>query len=341
MTRRRLSLLVVLGALLAMAPSAVRSVQSSAAAATSPVSIGFVGDTGATSNTGAVLTAANGAGLSAFFNLGDMSYSQIFPEASWCSFVSSRLRAGFPYELIAGNHEDNGPDGLWSKFAACLPDRLRARGEYGRQYYADYPAGAPVVRMVMLSPKLTFADSSQTWSYKVGTQGYNFAASAIDGARAAGIPFVVVGMHMYCLSMVDYPCAASPDLMNMLVAKRVDLYLQAHDHGYARSKQLALRGSCTSIALGSFNSACVGSAAASSSYVAGAGTVLATVGSGGRSLNKENPANAQAPYFQTYMGTNNNPTYGFLKIDVTATALHGSFVRGSGGTYKDSFTITR
>jgi hypothetical protein len=255
--------------------------------------------------------------------------------------VSSRLRAGFPYELIAGNHEDNGPDGLWSRFAACLPDRLGATGEYGRQYYADYPASAPVVRMVMLSPKLTFADGGTDWSYKVGTQGYNFAASAIDEARAAGIPFVVVGMHMYCLSMVDYPCAASPDLMNMLVAKRVDLYLQAHDHGYARSKQLTLKGSCTSIALGSFNPDCIGSAAADSSYVAGAGTVLATVGSGGYSLNKENPANAQAPYFQTYMGTNNNPTYGFLKIDVTATVLRGSFVRGSGGTYKDGFTITR
>jgi hypothetical protein len=340
MSRRWLFPLLVLAALLAIGPGAVQPARSPAAVATS-VSIGFVGDTGATANTSAVLNAANNAGLSAFFNLGDMSYSQTPTEADWCSFVSTRLRAGFPYELVAGNHEDDGPDGLWSSFSACLPDRLGATGEYGRQYYVDYPAVSPVVRLVMLSPKLTFANTTLNWAYRAGSQGYNFAASAIDGARAAGIPFTVVGMHMYCLSMVDYPCAATPDLMNMLVAKRVDLYLQSHDHAYARSKQLALRGSCTSIALGSFNPDCVASAAGDSSYVAGSGTVLATAGSGGRSLNKENPDNAQAPYFQTYMGSNNNPTYGFLKIDVTDTVLRGSFVRGSGGTYQDGFTITR
>ena len=97
----------------------------------------------------------------------------------------------------------------------------------------------------MVSPKLTFNEGSTYWSYKPGTQGYTFVSSAIDSARAAGIPFVVVAMHMYCLSLVDYPCASSPDLMNLLFQKKVDVYLQAHDHGYARSKQLALSSSCT------------------------------------------------------------------------------------------------
>ena len=69
--------------------------------------------------------------------------------------------------------------------------------------------------------------------------------------------------------------------------------------------------------------------------------MLATVGSGRRSLNKENPNKIEGPYFQSYMGTNNNPTYGFLKLDVSSTALTGTFVRASGGSYTDQFTITR
>jgi len=320
-----------------------RAVSRSAnAAAATTYSLGFAGDTGGNANTAATLDAARLSGLSAFFSLGDMSYNQVTPESGWCSFVGQHAGSAMAYELVAGNHEDgDGPDGLWSAFANCLPDKLGATGTYPRQYYVDYPASSPLVRLIMVSPKLTFSEGSTYWSYKTGTQGYAFTSSAIDDARSAGIPFVVVGMHMYCVSMVNYPCAASPDLMNLLVKKRVDVYLQAHDHAYARSKQLAFAGTCAAIAVGSFNPDCVADANPSSSYVAGAGTVLATVGTGGRSLNKQDPNKPEAPYFQAYMGSNNNPTYGFLRIDVTGTTLKGTFVRGAGGTYTDTFTLTR
>jgi hypothetical protein len=39
------------------------------------------------------------------------------------------------------------------------------------------------------------------------------------------------------------------------------------------------------------------------------------------------------------MGSNANPTFGFLKVNVSGTSLSAQFVRGSGGTYTDSFTI--
>ena len=287
-----------------------------------------------------MVAAARNAGVDAFFNLGDMSYNQVTPESAWCSLINASAGT-MPYELLAGNHEDDGPDGLWSNFASCLPDQLGVSGSYGRQYFVDYPAGAPLVRMIMLSPKLAFPEGSGYWSYKPGTQGYTFAENAIDSARSAGIPFVVVGMHMYCLSMVNYPCYANTDLMNMLVDKHVDLYLQAHDHAYARSKQLALNGSCAALSVTAFNGDCVADADPTSHYVAGQGTVLATVGPGGRSLNKQDPTKAVSAYFQTYMGSNNNPTYGYLQVDVTSTTLTGTFVGASGGTYTDSFTITR
>jgi hypothetical protein len=46
-----------------------------------------------------------------------------------------------PFELVAGNHEDDGPDGLITKFDDCLPHRLGTlTGTYAKQYYFDYPA---------------------------------------------------------------------------------------------------------------------------------------------------------------------------------------------------------
>jgi hypothetical protein len=148
-------------------------------------------------------------------------------------------------------------------------------------------------------------------------------------------------MHMYCLSLVNFPCATGTDIMNLLVSKKVDLYLQAHDHAYSRTKQLALNGSCTAIPTANFNAACVADGNPASAYTAGNGTVLATVGSGGRSINAEHPELPQGPFFQAWMGSNYNATYGFLKVDVSDTQLSARFVRGTGGSFADSFTITK
>ncbi|MDT0169816.1 metallophosphoesterase [Pseudarthrobacter sp. BRE9] len=333
-------LAVLLGTALVLANvSFLGTSRDSQASAATSVSLGFAGDTGGNTVTGKVIDAARNAGTAAFFNLGDLSYSQITPETAWCNFVQQHAGT-MPYEFITGNHEDDGPDGVWTNFAKCLPDKLGSVGNYAQQFYTDYPASSPLVRLIMVSPKLTYSGSGLDWSYKSGTQGYKFVTSAIDSARAAGIPFVVVGMHMYCLSMVNYPCAASPDLMNMLVSKKVDLYLQAHDHAYARSYPLALKGSCTAIPVSSFNPDCLADTNPTGQFAAGTGTILATVGSGGRSINSESNTTT-APYFQSFMGSNNNPTYGFLNVSVTSTTLTGSFVRASGGTYTDKFTVTR
>jgi hypothetical protein len=337
LSRRRVvaaaALLLVTAALVANRPS-----QSKAATA---FSFGVVGDFGANAQTTSVLDAAHTSGADAFFALGDLSYNQMTPESAWCNFVKSSVGTSYPFELLAGNHEDDGPDGLISNYAACLPDRLGVQGDYPREYYVDYPAGNPLVRFVMISPQLTFPPGTNPWSYGNGTAHYNWTASTIDGARSAGIPWVVVGMHKYCLSLVNYPCGTGTDIMNLLVSRKVDLYLQAHDHAYSRTKQLALNGSCTAIPTTSFNADCVADGNAASAYTAGNGTVLATVGSGGRSMNAEHPELPQGPFFQAYMGTNYNATFGFLKVDVSDTQLSAQFVRGTGGSFADSFTITK
>lgn len=313
------------------------------AKAATTFSFGVAGDLGANSNTSAVLNAVTASGSQMFFPLGDLSYSQVTPESAWCNFVRARLGASFPAEMLTGNHEDNdGPDGLWSNFAACLPDQTGVvQGAYGTEYYFDYPPTAPLVRFVMISPGLDLNANGTNWSYAQGTSHYNWTANAIDGARAAGIPWVVVGMHEYCLSLVNHSCFISDDLMNLLISKKVDLVLQAHDHAYSRTYQLGYSSGCTRVSSTGYNPACVADSNPASAFTAGKGTVIATVGMGGRSLDSQDPTLPWGPYFQAYMGSNNNATYGFLQVGVSAAQLSAHFVRAAGGSYTDSFSLTK
>jgi hypothetical protein len=88
--------------------------------------------------------------------LGDLSYGQAGAEQAWCDFVTSKVGAAFPFELVSGNHEDDGQNGNVNDFSACLPNQLPGLiGTYGRQYYVDVPQVNPLVRFIMISPALT------------------------------------------------------------------------------------------------------------------------------------------------------------------------------------------
>jgi hypothetical protein len=296
------------------------------------------GDYGATAATGGVLRALGASGSDAHFALGDLSYGSPGGEASWCSFVTSRLGVGFPFELLAGNHESDGSNGSIDRFAACLPNRLGgAVGQYAHQYYVDLPRSTPLVRVVLVSPGLTFPDG--TWSYAEGSARYAWTADAIDGARRAGIRWVVVAMHEPCLSMGRYGCSSGPDLQHLLVSKRVDLVLSGHEHLYQRTKQLREGAGCARVTVGSYSPACV--ADADTSMVAGAGTVFATVGTGGVALRQVATADPERGYFAAASGTGSKPTYGFADLRVTSDELRYSFVRGAGGGFTDSWVLRR
>jgi hypothetical protein len=336
--------LVVLAALLlvglaAMAPG--RWGSPTAAAATPTFSFGVAGDFGQTdSSTGAVLNAVKSSGATMMFGIGDFSYIAGSSEPSWCSYVKTRVGSTYPFQLLAGNHESYPRDGYYKNYNSCLPDRLGVTGSYGQEYYVDYPAGAPLVRFVMISPNLQYDSSSATaWSYKSGTAHYTWTKNAIEGGKAKGL-WVVAGMHEYCTSMVNYPCVVGSDIMNLMLQEKVDLLFQAHDHAYARSKQLTAGVSgCTSFPPTSYNAACVANSNATT-YTKGKGTVVQTVGAGGKNMNSESPTVAQAPYFQTYEGNNQNATWGFPKVDVSPSQLSVRFVRGAGGTFTDAYTVT-
>ena len=335
---RRLIASVFFSALLLplMLPAAAR--QTAEAASTSFIFTAG-GDYSANSSTTAGLDLLPGTGTSFHLALGDFSYSQLTPEAAWCDYVKTHVGETFPFELVAGNHEDDGSDGLIENFAACLPDRLgNISGEYGREYYFDYPAVNPIARFILISPSLTFSNG-QHYSYAAGTPRYSWVADQIDGARIAGLRWVVVGMHEDCLSIGIKPCEIGADLMNLLVAKKVDLVLQAHDHSYQRSKQLALSPACPAVPVGSFNPDCVVDDGADDVYVAGNGTVFVINASFGASLYTLTLQDPEVGYFAKWMGLNADPRYGFMKYTVSDIGISAEFIGSTSGTFTDSFTL--
>lgn len=308
-------------------------------AAADPPELRFTaaGDYSTTPNTFAVLSQIGTLAPDLHLALGDLSYSNSVDEQGWCDLVTARAGAGFPFELIAGNHESNGMNGSINNFSSCLPNQLPGLiGTYGRQYYVDVPAEAPLVRYIMVSPALDFPDGT-TWSYAAGTPRYAWTASAIDGAHAANIPWVVVGMHKPCLSIGAYNCDPGADFINMLVTKKVDVVLSGHEHFYHRSHQLASSAGCPALVPGTFTAACI--ADADATMTKGAGIVFATVGTGGVPLRDANPADSEAGYIAAYSAANANPTWGVLQFRATADTLSVDFMRAAGGTFADTFTL--
>ncbi|HYI32877.1 MAG TPA: metallophosphoesterase [Glaciibacter sp.] len=269
--------------------------------------------------------------------LGDLSYGKVGEEKSWCDLVTSRVGAEFPFQLISGNHESNGQNGNIDDFAACLPNRVPGVvGQYAHEYFFDVPQENPLVRFVMISPGLTYPDG--LWSYAAGTDRYQWTESAIDGARSAGVPWVVVGMHKPCLTNGEYACDPGADIMNLLVAKRVDLVLTGHEHMYARAKQLAHSASCPAIVPSEYLEACV--ADSDANLVKGAGTVFTIVGTGGVPLREIDTDDAEGPYFVASSGLNAAPSFGNLELTATTDTVKAEFRPTEGGTFTDSFTIS-
>jgi len=301
-------------------------------------SFGAAGDMGANSDASATLTTLAGAGTNFFLHLGDTTYGQL-SESDWCTFVTNRVGTSYPYEVVAGGHEANTPDADITKVAACLPNKAGPlTGTYGKRYFFDYPPSpqAPLARVIMITPGLKLPEGTQ--SYVKGTANYAFVQSTIQGARAAGIPWVIVGMAFDCITAGEKSCEISADLYNLLVAEKVDLILQGHEHGYERSKQLALSSACPAVPVGSFNAACVVDNGADNTYTKGAGPVTVIAGTAGIGLRAMNTSDPEAPYFAKLMGKNISPAMGFVKYTVTATGITAQFVRST-GSFSDSFTI--
>lgn len=310
---------------------------------TDTITFTAVGDFGATNNTTAVLDTIDSSSAAFHLALGDFSYGVLRPESNWCDYVKSHVGSTFPFELIAGNHDSGqiASEGNINNFVSCLPDRIGAiSGTYGKEYYFDYPATAPLARFILISPQINFV-SGGAYSYANGTTHYNWVKNAIDNARGAGIPWVIVGMHKVCVGVAGHTCEIESALFNLLIQKKVDLILQAHNHNYQRSKQLALGGSCTAITGNSFNASCVVDDGADNLYTKDRGPVIVIAGMGGHDLYNINSTDPDNGYFARLMAANANPTHGVVRYTLSATQLTAEFLRASGGNFQDSFSISR
>ncbi len=315
------------------APTPSATATASATGATASVRFSVLGDVGSSDATAAVLDSIAARDDDFTLAVGDLSYGRNGAEDTWCRFVARRVGPAHPVELVSGNHESDGPNGDIDRFARCLPNRLPGLvGSYGRQWYVDAPAGNPVVRVVMISPALDFGHGS--WSYDDGTTHQQWLRAAVTGARAAGIAWVVVGMHKPCLTMGRYRCDPGTDVVDALLDTGVDLVLTGHEHLYQRSRPLALGTGCRTIRTGRLDGDCIAPDGRR-------GTTFVTVGTGGHDLRDVDTSDAERGYFAAWSGRNRQPSFGSLDVQVTADRLTASFVPVAGGTFTDRLVLTR
>ena len=287
------------------------------------------GDFGGTGNSDVTALAKRlkGANVAFLLALGDLGYTS--DEQAWCTFVKGELT---DVEVVAGNHDttESGPGDI-AQYVVHCPFTLGvtvtagpSTPGYGYEYYFDYPAGAPLVRFIMITAGVT---GSLNYDYGVGSSHYTWVANAVNDARSNGIPWVVAGMHKQCITVGSKGgCSMGQAIFDKMVDLKVDLILSAHDHVYERSKQLALGPGCTTVpSAGNFDADCIADDGADGTYGKGSGSVAVLQGTGGDSLYtvRIDGSDGEIGYFVEVMGNNANTqgkSKGFGAVTYTVTA---------------------
>ncbi len=304
----------------------------SQAASTGTLTFLAAGDWGYNSDTKSNWASLHNSGADFVLALGDLSYTSN-AERTWCNDFKAQFNN---VEFIVGNHDtdQSGPGDLAAYQQYCpytlsspihygVENPSGSSTSYGAEYYFDYPATSPIARFILIAPGIS---GHVNFDYSAGTPHYNWVSDAIDGARAAGIPWVVVGMHKNCLTTGTghTGCETGTDIQDLLLSKRVDLVLNGHEHNYERSKQLTCADN------NNYIESCV--AHAGSSYVKGDGGVIVTQGVGGDSL-----YSITSPLSDYFMAGEDSE-FGYMKYGLSATSLTAGFVSVT-GSFTDSFTI--
>lgn len=336
-SRLPLQLIGILLAVVIVAIGAGYSLLTSALELPPGFSFTAVGDIGANKDAASTLKLIGSSGSNFTVVLGDLSYGELTPESAWCDFVRKNAGDSMPFEIIPGNHEEDGANANIDKLAECLPDRVGGIvGSYPVEYYFDY---RNLARFIMVSPDITY--KGEHFKYKRNDPRYNWVANAIDEARTAGIQWVIVSAHKPCLSVGRKGCEPGPDLMNLLVEKKVDLVLNGHDHNYQRSKQLAHSDACPEIVPEQFNNRCVADNGRDGVYPKGGGAIFLVIGTGGAELYDTLLSDPDSSFFTRWLGPSNNPTTGFVRFAVSRDQIKGEFVSSNGiSSATDSFTIS-
>ena len=277
--------------------------------------IALTADTGMEASGAAVMAAIGSSQARWVGILGDLAYQPGDGiEGRWCDWVKARVSQ--PVSLVPGNHEAQDGDGVFGKFANCLPDRLGVTGDYatGHYYLDDGP-----VRVIMTSPGITLPTGTRT--YAKGTPEREQVKDWIDEAKAKG-QWVIVGMHMPCLTNGAHGCSSDSTFTDMLLGKKVDLIVAGHDHNYGRSHQIAGTVAAPTIV------------DRDGTFTAGAGSVLAIVGNGGH-----NPRAASSGGI--WAVTSDGTSAGYALVEATPERLTFTERGIVGPALTDTITITR
>lgn len=284
---------------------------------TGAISLAFTADTGMGASGAEVLSSIGKSDVQWVGHLGDMAYqSGSGVEKQWCDYVKSRVSQ--PFQLVPGNHEAQNGDGLFANYAACLPSRIGINGTYERgQWWTD----SGPVRYIGISPNIALP--SGNLQYAQGSAELRWLVQAIRDGKAKG-QWVVVGMHIPCLTTSIHQCERDRYLDGTLIGEGVDLVLAGHDHVYSRSHQITQLAAVVD---------------SDNAYAAGRGTVFAVVGNGGHKPREITQCPAM---WAACSGTNSagGATTGWLRLDASGTALTARLVATS-GPLTDSWTITR
>lgn len=275
---------------------------------------------------------ATAADASFMLALGDLGYTT--DEPGWCASIRKVL----PHiVVVAGNHdvgESSGGD--IAEYVRYCPFPLNASvvggpgapGDgYGYEYYFDYPAPQPLARIILIAAGL---EGSMGYDYGPDSAHRRWVVEAVQDAKAQGIPWVVVGLHKQCITAGGKDdCDVGQGIFDALVELKVDLILQAHDHVYERSKQLALSEACPSVVSGGqFDPDCLVDDGGDGEYAQGGGSVVVVQGTGGAALHSVqlDGSDPELGYFVEVMGEDGSTQrlasgFGSVLYNVTETSI--------------------
>jgi hypothetical protein len=299
---------------------------------------GAAGDFGTGSTFKATVRAVQQRNPDFFIALGDLTQSST-GEEGWCRYWNDYYLTFARLLIVPGNHDTD----VRRYVQYCgSPFQAAITGAYPWQYSFDYPQATPIARFITVSPGLDSRAPIPT-DYRAGTPGFTFVADAIDEARDKGLHWIVVSMHKNYIAPFAKRNEVSTDegrtFMTMLLDKKVDLILQGHEHGYARSKQLTTNPStCPVLPVDAFDGSCV--VDAGNTLAKGAGTVIQIISTGGKGLRLVERADSEYEYFVDNFRDAENETFGFGEFTVTPTELSFRFVPSAGQPFDESFKIS-
>jgi hypothetical protein len=272
----------------------------------------------------AAMDVVKNSGSRFYLALGDLSYTAD-GERAWCSEFKSRFN---DVEVLAGSHDSGESEGGHiDNYVVHCPFTLSGlNGAYGKQYYFDYPASAPLARFIMIAPGVK---GSLNIDYSAGGEGYSYTKNAIADARARNIPWIIVGMHKNCVSMGVKTCEVGTDIMNLLIAEKVDLVLQSHDHNFQRTHALRC------IQVNAAPERCLADDGSDGTYARGRGSVIVINGEFGVPLYEVDATDPEAAYFAAWDST----SFGVSKYTITETSITSRYLVSNQGSFTDSFTI--